>query len=543
MTPRDDGTAQPRGRRATWAVAAALAVTAAVAGGAAVVGPALGDDCPDGVESLSVAAAPELAEVVAQVADDAAERGACWRAEVTSRAPGQALDDLATQREDWQVWLPDSSIWVDRARDEGVDLASISGPVATSPVVLALPGDEAARVGEHPAVVDVLATGGTARPVPLAWPDPDRSAPTVAALLGLQQAAQTRKDGRADLVGLLGRARKDLSMPAEEHLGELAVPVAEQAVWAYNATSDSPVIAAYTSAPGSALDYPFVVTDAKQGTLVAAAALLGELRSADGRALLLARGFRDPAGQGGTALDDAVGVVANATTGVGPPTTADLVVARTMLQTLSRPSRLLAVIDVSGSMGAEVPGLPGVTRIAYAMEAAAAGLGMLPPGSEAGLWEFSTDLAPGSDHREVVPMGEIAGSHGRLLAAGLRGLTAIPDGGTGLYDTTLAAVRRMRADFDPMRTNAVVLLTDGANSDDDGLDLTVLLDRLRAENDPARPVPVIAVAYGKDVDAGALRAISAETGGAAYVAVDPRRIRTVLQDAIGQRLCRPDCGS
>ena len=87
----------------------------------------------------------------------------------------------------------------------------------------------------------------------------------------------------------------------------------------------------------------------------------------------------------------------------------------------------------------------------------------------------------------------------------------------------------------------MVLLTDGANEDPHGLALSELLDRLRAEQDPSRPVPVISVAYGPDSDAASLRAISDVTSGATFVSADPRRIRSVLLDAIGQRLCRPDC--
>jgi len=218
----------------------------------------------------------------------------------------------------------------------------------------------------------------------------------------------------------------------------------------------------------------------------------------------------------------------------------DLSTARGMLGTLGRGSRILAVVDVSSSMAEQVPG-SGLTRLGVTVEAASAGLSLLPARSEAGLWEFSTDLGPDRDYRELVPIGPVAGGHATALAKNLAGLRPIPNGSTGLYDTVLAAVRRVQSGYDPTKTNAVVLLTDGANQDPQGLELTELLDRLRAEEHPSRPVPVISVAYGPDSDAGSLRAISDVTGGATYVSADPRRIRSVLLDAIGQRLCRPDC--
>ena len=56
----------------------------------------------------------------------------------------------------------------------------------------------------------------------------------------------------------------------------------------------------------------------------------------------------------------------------------------------NEPSRLLAVMDVSGSMGAVVPGTNGATRIELARAAATRGLGLYPLSSEIGL---STSLA------------------------------------------------------------------------------------------------------------------------------------------------------
>jgi hypothetical protein len=81
----------------------------------------------------------------------------------------------------------------------------------------------------------------------------------------------------------------------------------------------------------------------------------------------------------------------------------------------------------------------------------------------------------------------------------------------------------------------VVLITDGANNDKHGIDLRTLLRTLTAERDPSKPVAVFAVAYGASADVSALRRITAVTGGATYVATDPRAIGSVIADAIGRR--------
>jgi Mg-chelatase subunit ChlD len=128
------------------------------------------------------------------------------------------------------------------------------------------------------------------------------------------------------------------------------------------------------------------------------------------------------------------------------------------------------------------------------------------------------------------------GVSGRERLAGSLGLVrAIPGGGTGLYDTVLAATRRVRAGWDPTRVNTVVVMTDGRNEDDRGVSLDGLLATLRHEQDPRRPVPVIVIALGPDIDAAALRVITRATGGALYPIRDPRLIERVFRDALGRR--------
>jgi Ca-activated chloride channel family protein len=146
-------------------------------------------------------------------------------------------------------------------------------------------------------------------------------------------------------------------------------------------------------------------------------------------------------------------------------------------------------------------------------------------------------------------IGEIAGLKFSLsnqsckVASDCGVLASPPSSSTGLYDTALAATRRVRAGWQPGRVNSVLLLTDGMNEDDQGIGLAELLRRLRAENDPRRPVPLITIAYGAQSPVGALRAMSEATGGASYVARDPRQVQQVFLEAIQQRACRPTCAA
>ena len=181
------------------------------------------------------------------------------------------------------------------------------------------------------------------------------------------------------------------------------------------------------------------------------------------------------------------------------------------VQITNEPTRMLAVMDISGSMLGVVPGRrrgdpdrPGQGR-------GDPRLGLYGPDSDIGLWVFSRTLTPDSDHRELIPVSTLGpdgqgGTGAQRLAQAMAGLQAIPEGGTGLYDTVLDAVRTMRASYDPARVNVVLVLTDGMNDDQGSISLDGLISTLTAEQDPNRPVPVISIAFGPDSDVQALSA-------------------------------------
>jgi len=318
------------------------------------------------------------------------------------------------------------------------------------------------------------------------------------------------------------------------------VPVSEQAVWAHVRTPGSArVVAAYPPAGTPALDYPYVVVDQNQS--VAAEHLLAALLSAESQVRLAGQGFRSADGRPGAALQAEFGVDPAAPTPAAewrPDAVANVV--RTF-ETVRLGSRMLAVIDVSGSMGYRVAGPGRPTRLDLTKQAAAGGLRLFPGNSAIGFWVFSTNLTRRTDYREVVPLGALSRDSRAALAGAIATLTHRVGGGTALYDTTLAAVRAVRRGWDPSKVNTVVLLTDGQNEDPNGISRSQLLAQLKREADPKRPVPVITIAYGPDSDRRTLEAIARATSGAAYVAADPHQITQVFLDAIGQRACRPTC--
>ncbi|GAB1692035.1 substrate-binding and VWA domain-containing protein [Krasilnikovia sp. M28-CT-15] len=497
---------------------------------------------------LQVAAAPDIAGVVTEVSrrlTRVAGRSGCFAVAVSARDSAEVADAVtrASARPP-DVWIPESTVVLRRL---GADVAGRSDParsVATSPLVLAVAPDVAGRLGAaRPSLDDLVAAAGGKTPVALRLPGRG-SAATTGAVLTLQGAVAQRADARAELTGVLRTAEPDAApaalTPAALAAGHAAAPMTEQAVWA----ARSVLVPLYPRRAGFVFDYPFTVLTLDGYRQQIAGLLFDALRGEAGQELVRAAGFRDVRGQAGASL---TGWGTPGPVSASAPDDAALRGVDRMLDTVRRDARLLAVLDVSGSMGRAVAGLPGVTRMDLAKQAAQRGLALYPDSTEAGLWIFATDLTRSTDYRELVPVAPLAagtdgtGNRFRLVDA-LTQVRPVP-GGTGLYDTTLAAVRAVRQGWNPRKVNAVVLITDGANDDRHGLSRAELLTALRAGQRTGRPVPVITVALGPDSDVRALAKISAATGGASYVARDPRDVREVFLDALGQRACRPHCAA
>jgi Ca-activated chloride channel family protein len=205
---------------------------------------------------------------------------------------------------------------------------------------------------------------------------------------------------------------------------------------------------------------------------------------------------------------------------------------------LQRKSNVLVVLDTSGSMGEAVPGI-NQNRLQLLQQTASAGFGLLTNQTSIGLWEFSVRPGSNSQYRELIPYGPVAEPVGaaprqRALLGAVATLKA--GGFTPLYDTIYAAYRDMRGRWQPNSTNAVLLITDGANDYPAGLDLAGLLDKLGREGRPDQPIPVISIAVGPEADAAALQKVSQATGGRTFVSRDPAQATQTLVLAFAGRL-------
>ena len=147
-----------------------------------------------------------------------------------------------------------------------------------------------------------------------AYPTPTRSAAAVGAVLATRAAVTGTSDARAALTWAVRSSPTGMAAGDSENLDRLAtdpntaVPVSEQAVIAHNTDGGAKAVAVYPATGGAVLDYPVVATANDPETAAAVDDLVGLLAGTQGRAALLAAGFRAPDGTPGPAATADLGV-------------------------------------------------------------------------------------------------------------------------------------------------------------------------------------------------------------------------------------------
>jgi hypothetical protein len=452
------------------------------------------------------------------------------------------------------VWIPDSSTWLVRVRAAGADLVPPQATsIARSPVVLAMPEPVAATLGwpNSPITWSTLLqrmTSGT--PLKVGIVEPNRDAVGLAGLVALGNAAASagataeqatvaamralvagRSGAYTDLLARFPRVAE----PAALASSLAAAPMSEQALIAFNQTGPPVKLAGFYVEPAPpALDYPYAVMPGITGDR---SSLADDLRAAlTGETYidrLAAAGLRDNTGAGsGRAFPIMPGAPASVPAGQLDGVT--VAKALTTWTSVTRPARMLAVLDISGSMALPVPSAGGATRGQVSVAAAQQGMALFDDSWAVGLWTFSTGLDGTNDYRQLVPIGKMSLQRAQLQQA-LSTVVPIPDGQTGLYDTVLAAYKTVKQGWDANSVNSVVLLTDGQNQDPGGLTLDQLIDELKAIINPREPIQVIAIGIGDEVSEAELTRITSTTGGGTFIARDPSAIGPIFLQALSLR--------
>jgi len=563
---------RPRARRRTAAVATVLVLTVA-AGTAATVQSGLlsfGSSCQDDPVRLKLAASPDLAPALTTAAtrardDDLTSDGRCVVVEVTARDAYKVTNSLlAGEKPDMQVWVPDSDLWVQRlTADSGAAELSQVGNVASTPVGMAMVPTAAKSLGWPRKTYSWLELAGAAMrddSLRLGAVDPAHSAAGLLALTRLSSGVAQSEDGdtqAAAMMKALSQRTSDTdgqvleTLPRDSSGSEQdnpkrnqALVLTEQAAFTYNSAAGhgGGLDLFYPEDGSPRLDYPYTLVDQAGPTTDqsrAAIRFMSYLRQPEQRRLLARHGFR--------ASDDEVSdALVKRAGGSGPQPYAEPAVepaARDTLQeTLGmwtitvQSARITTVVDASSSMSEQVPRTDR-SRMDITKASLLRALATFTPDDEVGLWKFSTKLDGDKDYRVLLPTRRLGdqvgdGTQRDRLSTAFGDLAPLPNGATGLYDTTLAAYRAATSSYAKGKFNALVVLTDGVNQDPGSISRGDLISQLEKLTDPKRPVPLILIAVGPDADRAEAERIARPTGGSGQEVSDPAQIQSVILKAI-----------
>ncbi len=484
-----------------------------------------GGDCDS--EVVETVVSPRLEPAVRPFLDEMS--GDCLEFKVTAETQRQTLDAMFFGRDEPDLWMPDGAWGLDK-----VEMDAVSPAVASSPVVL-IGGP---RAEPTPSWAEALADGV------VALPDPLTDSVGTLAVTAPRQEDQERsaEDSRALLVPLAQSYGEQAAAGEKVDVGldnltassTRVVATTEADLLASGSTADA--LRSVTPSTGAPLlTFPLALSKSASPNLrEAGQAIAAWFDTEEGRTALHDNGLRD--GAGGPI---AAGTGAGELTFLPQPASADVDDYRLTWQVLSVPSSALAVFDVSASMDETTES--GETRINVAAGAAKVALEAFPDHARVGLWVFSVDQGgPGQDYRVLDPVKRLDAEVGGVtqrerVAASAATLPGLTTGGTGLHDTALAAYRQALKDYDDRYSNAVVLLTDGANDDPGSIDEAELLKSLKGLVDPDKPVRIIGVAVTADADLPALTRIAEATGGNAYRADTPEDILEVISTEVASR--------
>src|SRR5215210_926377 len=166
-----------------------------------------------------------------------------------------------------------------------------------------------------------------------------------------------------------------------------------------------------------------------------------------------------------------------------------------------KPANILLVLDTSGSMNNE----DRLKRAKGGLEVFFKGV---EPQDSVGLTIFSDKIQP------LIAPAPLR-RNGKELQTRVRSLIA--DGGTAFFDATVEAFDAVRAQKQTERINAVVLLTDGEDTDSQ-LGVGEVVAHIKGQGDSANRVRVFTIAYSSGATAARdnLEAIAAASGGKSY---------------------------
>jgi Ca-activated chloride channel homolog len=521
--------------------------------------------CGSGLR-LVVAASPDVAPAVQDVAARWERTGPkvkdqCVRVRVDAANPADVANSLAVragatinvaaspmptpnEADVPTVWIPDSSAWISRVQAISKDAFDETvAAVATSPIVLAMP--EAAVRAVRGSGSARLTAADLGRFLVRAQTDPTLRLGVVeprrdtAGLAGARLLYEIVATSQAQLPRLVGVYRQLAVAPDLDGLvksfGKVTMaPMSEQAVLSLDNDAPSSALAAVPLDGLGMLDFPYATLADKPRGLVRAAELFrGALLDPTYREAFSRRGFRARDGTAGIGFPTGHGVSADRVVGRA------LADARAVLNVLKvwdlsvHPSRLLTLIDVTASMNQPMVASSGqpISRIAMVRQIFASATNLFATDSEAGVWYFAGGLSAGQDFKEALPVAPLSEAQRAEITKAYSAAQPVASNVCPLYEAILAAYKKMRDSYRPGAGNTVVVFTDGTN-DKPGMNIAQLLRGFEMLADVTRPVKIVILALGSDVNMGELTRIANAAGGPAFHVTGPEETAGILARAL-----------
>ncbi|MDH2429078.1 substrate-binding and VWA domain-containing protein [Sphaerisporangium sp. TRM90804] len=538
--------------------------------------------CGENKVALRVVASPDIAPAITKIAaafnkEATPVDGSCAAVAVKESDPAGVTNSIAGSgatagRFDADLWIPDSSLWVAKLRStpKGSGISAPVGSIARSPVVLAAPKPVVEKLQSafgEPSWSGVMSAANAATPdglgrrirvLPL---DPTQNAAGLSALLAGAGVLRAGGGGDEQLVGVLRQLSESaVNSPANmfatmgKQSSRAPIGIAsEQAIWAFNTRNNAGQIVGLYPAEGTiSLDYPVLITAKDQATRNAAKAFSTALTGADAKRIIREQGFRTPDGKGGAGLSKANGLNPAMPRVINIPEASAVTELSQAWSRLKLGGRILALLDISGTMALPAVGASG-DRMRLISQTAIEGLKLFPDKTEIGTWIFSTNMnGKGVDYRPIIPVGPIGGelegtTRREVLIRSLQQIRAKKTGDTGLNDTLAAAYDKMQAEYEADKINTIILFTDGVGNDDPdgGISNQEILSKMRTEFDETQPISVIIIALGADDASGRrqMQALAKATQGEAFFPNNALEIRKVFLEGISRRLCAPNCNA
>jgi Ca-activated chloride channel family protein len=174
-----------------------------------------------------------------------------------------------------------------------------------------------------------------------------------------------------------------------------------------------------------------------------------------------------------------------------------------------KPVDLMVVMDISGSMGGE--------KISSARSSLMQFIEQLDERDRLQVMLFNQQVTT------LTPLTEIGPKRQQILQ---RVSGVIEGGGTSLYDATLAAYRELQANGDPGHIRAIVVLSDGQDTES-GASLAEVLQAIGVGSEEGgTAIKLFTIAFGDDADTGILQQIAEISGGRQYDS-NPENIRRI----------------